>query len=148
MNIAFTGPRSGFSDDVAHRITKQFSLFVGKEIRWMHGVCTGADERFHWLLEGFLYKTDKKLTKDWSLELFPSNLPHYVGTTLATIKLGIHLTIHPPMPPLKRNVLMARECHVLWAAPVNWIRMRSGTWYTILQVEKLAKPIEYFVDDK
>lgn len=147
MNIAFTGPRSGMTVKVLNLIFAAFDdLPPQKEIKFFHGACVGADEHFHRALVAYLldHHTRKGL---WSLEIYPSDQPKYVANLLCT-QMGIPITIHPPMPPLKRNVVMARECHVLWAAPINWIRMRSGTWYTIHQVERLVKPIEYFVDDK
>lgn len=147
MNIAFTGPRSGMTAKIQSMIFAALDdLHPQKEVKFIHGACVGADEYFHRALVAYLLDHPAR-RKLWSLEIYPSDQPKYVANLQCT-QAGIPIAIHPPMPPLKRNILMARECHVLWAAPVNWIRMRSGTWHTILQVEKLVKPIEYFVDDK
>lgn len=154
INIAFTGSRSVTSSFVQQKLFFALECLLQKplassepeRVHFLHGGCVGADELFHRCLGAFLLD-NPWVAKFWSLDIYPSNLARYVAD-LSTVRMGISVMIHPPLPPLKRNTLMAQECHKLWAAPQNYIRTRSGTWHTIGQVEKFGnKHIEYFVEE-
>lgn len=145
MIIAFTGPRAGITIAQKNQLLWAMRNRADRETVFHHGVCVGADQQFHMLLEQFLI--DHPYVRPmWRLEMHPCTLASMVATDLRVISLGIPVTIHAPIPPLDRNIVMAQECHRLWATPVNLVPMHcGGTWHTIRHVQRMQKPVDFFV---
>lgn len=150
--IFFTGTRGGLSSASEDWLIKQLVDTFQKarqlriEAKFIHGCCTGSDEQFHGLLSHFLREDFRGVANEGliSIELFPSDLPQYTAHSL-NVWLGVPIKIHPPSPPLARNVEMARICTECWANPATMKRGRSGTWHAIGAVRQFGKEVKSHV---
>jgi hypothetical protein len=128
MKLAFTGSQRGMT-------ARQFEAFMEfmKDPRWTefgNGLCIGADaEAVRHVAFG---RPDIKITG------FPSNVPH----KLAWGVTRLCYRVHPPKPPLDRNVDIAEWCDEMVATPKEEEEViRSGTWTTIRRARERNKPV-------
>jgi hypothetical protein len=134
MIFTITGPTSGWTIPQEGMFRRYLHWLMTKDvskpqdITMLNGVAWGVD------------LTTARIGFDWGLHVvaFPSNLlsaparHHYAQ--------WVH-KIHPPAPPLKRNMTMVKLCEFLIGIPNPAQEIqRSGTWATIRYARHENKP--------
>jgi hypothetical protein len=131
--ISFTGSQKGMThrqrELAAEWLESKRPAYV------VHGGCTGADDEFDQLAA----------SRGIHRVIYPG-LPPYHDSRIPdeTLLERGPCTIHPAARhPLDRNPIIAREGHILLAAPRQaQMILRSGTWATVRSAMKQHKTVE------
>lgn len=130
MILAFTGTRRGLTNAQRGRLAETLNdiqTMSEDGLILLHGGAPGADAEADFLAARLEITT----------EVYPSTVHPW---TTYTARPG--LTVHPPAPPLKRNVMMVRRADRLIACPAGADEeVRSGTWYCYRRMKELNKSI-------
>lgn len=126
IHVAFTGPRSGMTDQQVLAITVVMENLVKKnpgEVTAHHGCALGADKQFH------------TIAKTLGLPIVG-----YPTIVQPADEVDQYVTLHPPMMPLPRNRIMVQNCDALIVGPAESMETtRGGTWMTKRQADKAGK---------
>lgn len=134
MILGFTGTRQGLTG--AQLAGLPLALPIPPD-HLLHGGAQGADTQF-----------DRWFRANWGamtlhIEVYPSYGRHWNGDDSSCL-----LTVHPPMQPLARNVIIAKRCDRLLACPAEMNEVvRSGTWATVRYARNWEKPITLLMPD-
>lgn len=141
MIIGFTGTRRQITVPqylaLRHYITEtqmRGDLHIEKVV---HGDCVGADSFFDQIV------CDRTA---WLRELHPSDLPDTRANSHLFRPERV-MRVHPPAPPLERNVRIVRRVDLLLACPRGVETLRSGTWATIRLARKQEVPVRIIWPD-
>lgn len=122
----FTGTRKGMTS-FQKAITRRVML-IGRPLVVRHGGAWGADEEFHAV---------------WALDLRRRGLADVWPASQDRADLFKQENVHvqPVMPPLDRNVEIAKRSKFLLATPhYAEEELQSGTWHTIRTAKRLKVP--------
>lgn len=128
MIVGFTGTRKGMNSSQEDRLRGLLSdwqrLWPDHQI-FVHGGADGADTQAHAIAVELGYGVEVRPT--------PENMVNWIN------RLDVAV-VHPPKPPLDRNLDIVSQCEVLVATPYEREEiMRSGTWATVRAARKQSK---------
>lgn len=135
--LGFTGTQLGMTDIQAQIVFDEMMLFgqePGEEIAEAHhGLCIGADEEFHGLLD-----------------YLPNSVVVHGHPPLNTSKMAKGLicdVMHTPLEYLARNRAIVDAVDTLFAAPKGEEEIRSGTWSTVRYARRKGINIRIVMPD-
>ncbi len=146
--LGFTGTRRGLTD--AQLMLLSSVVEVPPDRVFHGGEIDGADLQFHdWLIKRgvnprsiFVLPGDARQHAYWAERQRREYQANRSRETIGTF----HLLATQPY--LKRNRVIANECHRLLAAPGEYaMQLRSGTWATVRYARAAGKPVMLILPD-
>ena len=146
MILSFTGTRRGTTPE---QLLAAFNLIIAAEPeRFLHGGAVGADTEIDqlvapWFWENGIGQNRLMMVMDDSnlpIGVYPSDAGRQAHWTHAE-QYGAIREIYDPLPPLKRNRIMARLCDRLIACPADREVVRSGNWMTVRHARTIGRPV-------
>lgn len=137
MIVGFTGTRQ----EITAEQTDEILDFVISRSphRFLHGGAIGSDQLLH---EMILHQPASIAT---AIEIYPASQQrhrYWEGQKHIAFYSGRDCIVHPPIPPLTRNRIIAERCDWLLACPAtSEEELRSGTWTTVRYARHAKKPI-------
>lgn len=127
--VGFTGTQDGMRLAQKDTLVEYLATLKQDFGAWttVHGGCVGADELFHVIASSQGYRAIVR--------------PSLIKAKQSRISMSAEV-VYPPTQPLKRNNLIAKDCHIMLATPKqSYEVLRSGTWSTIRYARKFNKPL-------
>ena len=148
MILSFTGTRRGTTPA---QILAAFNLIItAAPERFLHGGAVGADTEIDWLVAPWFWENGIGQNRlmmvmddsDLPIGVYPSDTERQTHWTCA-VPYGAIREVYDPLPPLKRNRIMARLCDRLIACPAEQYGevVRSGTWMTVRHARTIGRPV-------
>lgn len=134
FSIGFTGSREGLSKLQYNSLLKYLTN-LDDVYDAHHGMCVGADEVFHRLLNKYCdFHCDR-------IFIHPPKDTKYKANAAYMDKI-VPVTILPPKDYLDRNKDIVDASSILVACPKTQVEeLRSGTWATIRYARKTGVPV-------
>jgi hypothetical protein len=124
MRVGFTGTQEGMTQDQRVAVFDECDDLWPDEVD--HGLCVGADEQFHDLVDANLNAV----------------INGHPPSNRSKMSERVCDVLHPPKPYLKRNHDIVDASDRLIAAPrLMCEEQRSGTWSTVRYARTLRRPI-------
>lgn len=126
--IAFTGTRKGLTAAQHEKLGEVIRLIAPEQIEAHHGLCEGADDSFHELVEELYKAGDRKIVGHP-----PSDKKYYSHNACDEMWAAKGYLV--------RNHDIVDQAEILIACPKGKESLRSGTWATVRYANQRRKPV-------
>jgi hypothetical protein len=130
LRVGFTGSRAGMTTLQWAEFEGLFKfLCVDRNIWWHDGVCLGADEQAHKVVQKVATHGLQTIGHPCNLKKWQADLDYD--------------QLRDERPPLVRNKKIVEQVDLMFAAPQEFdeVKIGSGTWATIRYTRRKKKPL-------
>ena len=133
-HVGFTGSRKGLMSKQKAKLKEVIRLVASSSIEAHHGLCRGADDEFHRIVEEIYDPTARTIVGHP-----PTDKTHYVPNRCDVTREDKEY--------ITRNHNIVDESDILIACPDGPEKHRSGTWSTIRYAKKKGKAVFVVLPD-